>query len=252
MGSKKVDPWYSIFGGRYIGEHPALYNKDELPWIQTLEKNWEVIRDELLGLVEEDPERLQPYNINRSMSFPPQKWKTMGLIFWNMMNHKNCNRCPKTMAVLKQLPGCTSASLSILEPQSNINPHQGDTDAVIRCHMGLKIPAPLPECGFEVNGNIIGWQEGVALPFCDAQTHTAWNQTDQRRYVMILDVMRPEFQKRKNEVCAHVLASAAIQMLYQDYDFLRRRKRYVKKFIYHVIRIFFLAYLPFQRIPRRG
>lgn len=252
MRNKKVEPWYSIFGGRYKGDHPSFYDKDQLEWTKILEDNWQVIHDELLGLIEESPERLQPYNINKSMSFPPQRWKTMGLIFWNMRNHKNCRRCPETMKILKTLPGCTSASLSILEPQSNINPHQGDTDAVIRCHMGLEIPGSLPECGFQVDENITEWQEGVTLPFCDAQTHTAWNHTDERRYVMILDVMRPEFQSRKNEICAHVLASAAIQILYQEFDFLRRRKRYVKKILYHVMRISFFVFLPFQRISFRG
>ncbi len=243
-----AEPWYSIFGGRYQGNHPPFYDREQLPWTKTLEENWKVIRDELLGLIEEDPDRLQPYKINRSMSFPPKKWKTMGLIFWNMKNHRNCQRCPQTMKILQSLPGCTSASLSILEPQSNINPHQGDTDAVIRCHMGLSIPGNLPDCGFQVDNQIKGWEEGITLPFCDARTHTAWNHTSQRRYIMILDVMRPEFRNRKNEICAHVLASAAVQMLYQKYDFLRSRKRYIKKMIYHVVRAVMFLYLPFQRI----
>ncbi|MCH7410673.1 aspartyl/asparaginyl beta-hydroxylase domain-containing protein [Belliella sp. DSM 111904] len=246
--NQELEPWYSIFGGRYQGDHPPFYEPEHLSWTKILEDNWKIIRDELFGLIEADPDRLKPYKINKSMSFPPKKWKTMGLIFWNMKNHKNCSRCPQTMKILKSLPGCTSASLSILEPHSNINPHQGDTDAVIRCHMGLSIPSSIPDCGFQVENEIREWREGKTLPFCDARTHTAWNHTSQRRYIMILDVIRPEFKNRKNEICAHVLASAAVQMLYQKYDFLRRRKRYVKKAIYHAVRVAMFIYLPFQRI----
>lgn len=248
----KPNPWYSIFGGRYLGDQPAFHDKEQLPWTKILENNWEVIRKELIDLIEETPDRLQPYKINKSMSFPPQRWKTMGLIFWKMKNHKNCNRCPETMKILRSLPGCTSASLSILEPQSNINPHQGDTDAVIRCHMGLVIPGTLPDCGFQVDGEMREWKEGQTMPFCDARTHTAWNHTSERRYVMILDVMRPEFRNRKNEVCAHVLASAAVQMLYQKYNFLKRRKRYVKKIIYHIIRIIMYLYIPIQNVTLKS
>ncbi|SJN54912.1 Aspartyl/Asparaginyl beta-hydroxylase [Vibrio ruber DSM 16370] len=248
MFSRSTQPWYSIFGGRYTGDHPSFYDKADQPWTKILEENWLVIRDELFELLEENPERLQPYKINHAMAFPPQQWKTMGLMFWRLKNRHNCKRCPETIKLLKALPGCTSASLSILEPQSNINPHQGDTDAVIRCHMGLKIPAPLPDCGFQVRDKIKGWQEGVTLLFCDAQTHTAWNHTDLRRYVMILDIIRPEYQHRKNDICAHVLASAMIQMLYQKYEFLRRRKRYVKKSIYHVLRVGFAVYLPIHNL----
>ena len=247
----KSKPWYSIFGGRYRGDHPAFYNREELLWTKILEDNWEVIRDELVGLMEDDPERLQPYKINKSMSFPPNHWKTMGLIFWNIKNHKNCRKCPETMRILKMLPSCTSASLSILESGSNINPHQGDTDAVIRCHMGLVIPGSLPDCGFQVDKEIRPWEEGKTLPFCDAQTHAAWNNTDGRRYVMILDVMRSEFTSKQNQVCAHVLASSALQMLYQRYTWLKRRKRKVKKILYHICRVVLFLYIPFQRISFR-
>jgi ornithine lipid ester-linked acyl 2-hydroxylase len=247
-----IKPWYSIFGGRYRGDLPYFYDPEKFAWTKILEDNWEIIRDELIGLVEDTPDRLQPYKINKSMSFPPNHWKTMGLVFWKIKNHKNCRRCPETMRILKMLPGCTSASLSILEPHSNINPHQGDTDAVIRCHMGLSIPGILPDCGFQVGDEIRPWQEGKTLPFCDAQTHAAWNYTNTRRYVMNLDIMRPEFVRRQNGICAHVLASSAMQMLYQKYSWLRRRKRRVKKMIYQICRVIMFVYIPFQRISLRS
>jgi aspartyl/asparaginyl beta-hydroxylase (cupin superfamily) len=249
--SAKSKPWYSIFDGRYQGSHPPFYNRAELPWTKTLEANWEIIRDELIGLMQADPKRLHPYSINKSMSFPPERWRTMGLIFWNLKNHENCSRCPQTMRILRSLPGCTSASLSTLEPGSNINPHQGDTDAVIRCHLGLIVPASLPDCGFQVESEIRSWEEGITLPFCDARTHSAWNHSANRRYVMILDVMRPEYVSRKNQVCAHVLASSAMQMLYQKYEALRSRPGYIKKILYHAVRVALLVYIPFQRMSFR-
>lgn len=90
------------------------------------------MRDELIALAESHPKRLKPYFINKSMSFPPLHWKTMGLYFWKYTMHSNCRRCPQTVRILRRIPGMTSCSLSVLEPGANINPHQGDTDAIIR------------------------------------------------------------------------------------------------------------------------
>ena len=38
----------------------------------------------------------------------------------------------------------------LLVAESVINPHNGDTNAHIRCHLGIKIPAQLPTTGFTV------------------------------------------------------------------------------------------------------
>ncbi|PPL03099.1 aspartyl/asparaginyl beta-hydroxylase domain-containing protein [Parapedobacter indicus] len=244
---KATDPWYNIFGGRYMGTEPAFYEREQLAWTKTFEDNWTIIRDEMTKLLADKPGRLKPYFINKSMSFPPRKWKTMGLYFWKYTMHRNCKRCPETVKILKSIPNLTSCSLSVLEPNANINPHQGDTDAIIRCHLGLLVPKGLPDCGFQVAGQIRRWEEGKILPFCDAHVHTAWNNSQHRRLVLIFDVMRPEFAHRQNEVCAHVLASSVMQMLYQQYAFLGRRPVWFKNLLYHAARIFIRLAIPIQR-----
>jgi aspartyl/asparaginyl beta-hydroxylase (cupin superfamily) len=240
-------PWYNVFGGKYTGNEPSFYNREDLSWVKVLEDNWELIRDEVFALMEKQPDKLKPYFINKSMSFPPKKWKTMGLYFWKFTMHSNCRKCPHTVRLMKRIPNLTSCSLSVLEPGSNINPHQGDTDAIIRCHLGLSIPASLPDCGFQVGKEIRPWENGKALPFCDAQTHTAWNVSMHRRMILIIDVVRPEFVKQENRICAHVLASSVLQMLYQRFTFLGKRSGYVKKVLYHITRITILVILPIQR-----
>ncbi len=247
MTTATAKPWYNVFGGRYMGNEPSFYERAQLPWTKVLEDNWQIIYKEMSALLEDRPERLKPYFINKSMSFPPKKWKTMGLYFWKFTMHKNCRRCPETMRILKQIPNLTSCSISVLEPGSNINPHQGDTDAIIRCHLGLSVPAALPDCGFQVGKEIRPWENGITLPFCDAQTHTAWNHTSQRRLILITDVIRPEFAKQQNRICAHVLSSSVLQMLYQRFAFLGRRSGYFKKILYNLFRLLILAALPIQR-----
>lgn len=91
------------------------------------------------------------------------------------------------------------------------------------------------------------FQEGKALPFCDAQTHTAWNHCKARRLIMIVDVVRPEFRHQQKGICTHVLASSVIQMTYQAMPFLNAWLGFVKHAFYAAIRIGVLAYLPLQR-----
>ena len=240
-------PWYNVGGGRYPGREPAFYDPAQLPWVPVLENNWQVMRDELLALLDTQPTRLKPYFINKQMSFPPLHWKTMGLYFWKFTLHRNCRKCPRTVALLKTIPGLTSFSLSVLEAGANINPHQGDTDAIYRCHVGLTIPEGLPNCGFQVGKEVRPWQEGKTLTFCDAQTHTAWNNSGQRRIILILDVMRPEYLDQQNDICAHVLASSAMQMLYQAVPGLGRRSGRLRGLLYQAARLLILGVLPLQR-----
>lgn len=213
--------WYSAFGGRYNGPEPGWFEREDFPWVRELERDWTTIRDELLALARRDGSRLGVY-FNHAMAFPPKSWRTMGLLFWSWRMHGNIRACPQTMAVLSRLPQVTSASLNALAPGSNINPHQGDTNAVIRIHLPLIVPAGLPDCGFQVGDEARAWTEGQALLFLDAKTHFAWNRSDATRYVLVLDVFRPEFSAQKAQVCANVLASIAMQGIYQRLPALNR------------------------------
>jgi len=245
--STSPEPWYNLFGGRYNRDQPFFYDRADLPWTKVLEDNAEVIRKEMLAFLEQDTRSLKPYFINKAMSFPPRHWKTMGLLFWNLRMHRNCRRCPETARILESIPNLTAGSLSVLEPGSNINPHQGDTDAIIRCHLGLRIPGKIPECGFQVGNEVRSWEEGKTLPFCDAHTHWAWNQTKERRMILIVDVIRPEFAGKKNAVCANVLASSLLQMLYQGFPWLNKTSGHIKSVLYFLSRMAIRGFLPIQR-----
>lgn len=163
---------------------------------------WAVMRDELVALIAQNSSRLRPYFFNKTMSFPPRHWKTMELYFWCYKTRDNCRACPATMRIMRAIPGMPSCSLSILEPGSNINPHQGDTDAIYRC---------------------------------------------QRRLIMIVDVVRPEYLDQQNRICAHVLASSLLQMLYQSLPFLNSWPGRVKQMLYGMLRSGIRVYLLVQR-----
>jgi hypothetical protein len=51
------------------------------------------------------------------------------------------------------------------------------------------------------------------LAFCDAHDHASWNATDQRRVVLVFDVMLPRHEGRRHWICANVLAAMGVVWL---------------------------------------
>ena len=242
---KPNKPWYEIYGGRYTADDPYFFDENDFTWTKTLKENWQIIRDEMLQLLAEQPNQLKPY-FSENLVFPPKHWKTAGFYFWKWRVHSNCNQCPKTMEILDSIPNLTGGSLSILEPGANINPHQGDTNAHVKVHLGLVIPADLPDCGFQVGDDIRAWNEGELLLFCDAHRHTAWNHSKQRRLIFIIDVIRPEFVNQTKSICIHVLATSMLQLLYQNFGWLKQLPGKVHHILHFFIRIGMRVVLPIQ------
>lgn len=211
--------WFATSGGRYTGPEPSWFDPSEFDWVPALEANWTTIRDEVLALARNaEPD---PYFVH-ALVFPPRAWRAKALMFWGWPMPAHIAACPRTMQLLDQIPGLVGASLSVLEGGANINPHQGDTNATIRVHLPLSVPAGLPDCGFQVGSEARPWIEGRAMLFLDARTHFAWNQTDTRRDVLIVDILRPGFAARRDHICATVLASLLMHGLAQRAPWIDR------------------------------
>lgn len=227
-------PWYSFFGGEYT-ESLTYYDKSSFEWTQLLENNWPVIKTELQEFLSKNQGKLVPY-FNNEMVSGPTKWKALSFMFWTLRFRKNSDQCPRTMALLQKVPHLVSASVSLLEPHTQIKPHRGDTNAIIRCHLGLTVPSSLPHCGFQVGDEQRSWEEGKLLLFNDAAWHFAWNNTDQQRLILLLDVIRPEFSHKKKTICRTVLAALAWQYLSQKIRFFKSSPRSVKKGIHSILK----------------
>jgi ornithine lipid ester-linked acyl 2-hydroxylase len=238
--------WYEILGGRYAGTEPYFFEPEKFPWTATLRASWRELRDEVEAVLAVDPDRLRPY-FSGALVHPPRQWKTIGFYFWKWRLHANCDRYPRTMEILGSIPHLCGASVNVLEPGANIHPHQGDTNAQVKVHLALRIPAGLPECGFQVGPETRAWREGDLLLFCDAHRHTAWNHSAERRLILVLDVIRPEFAARADAICAHVLASSALQLLDDRLAAFRKLPGTVRHGIHAAVRVVARALLPFNR-----
>ena len=175
-----------------IGDAP-VFEASWFPWVKTLEDNWRVIRAELDSVlkVREHVPAFHEISPDQERISKGDNWKTFVLYGFGRRAERNSRRCPQTARVLETLPGLQNAWFSILAPGYHIPPHRGVTKGVIRCHLGLIVPEERERCVIRVDNQIRQWEEGKCLLFDDTYEHEVWNNTDQERAVLFLDIERP-------------------------------------------------------------
>lgn len=202
--------WYAFSGTHYSGKFPAFFSDVETDGFRSIVKERVTIKQELKHFLNEKRNSLPSY-FNKSLIQGEGNWDVLHFIRWGERIDNNLTAFPRTAALLQRIPGVTSAAITRLAPHTTILPHEGDTNAVIRCHLGLQIPADLPDCGMEVNSELISWSEDKWFFFCDAHKHSAWNNSGHDRIVLIVDIIHPMFIEHLNAVCNNVRSALDLQ-----------------------------------------
>ena len=183
---------------------PAIefFRREDFPWLDTLEAATEDIAAEALAAFSGDRAGFKPY-VDFSASTPMDQWASLNRSFdWSVYNlledgarlSAPLEKCPKTAAVLAQLPLCDipgyapGAYFSVLKPRTRLPAHTGTTNTRSIVHLPLVIPEG---CGFRVGSQVRTWQKGKAWVFDDTIDHEAWNDSDQIRIVLIFDIWNP-------------------------------------------------------------
>ena len=84
-----------------------------------------------------------------------------------------------------------TAFFSILSPHKHIPAHKGLFKGFIRSHLGLIIPGQANDCVMRIENEQINWKEGKVVVFDDTFEHEVWNNTDETRVILLIDVIRP-------------------------------------------------------------
>lgn len=186
-GLEQLVGWFSIPGDR------PVFACGQFPWIETVEADWQGVRQELDGLMEHRSAMPNFQDILREVGTiqKDDDWKTFFLKGVGMDCSRNASRCPHTMQVLAAIPGCTTAFFSILSPGKRIPPHRGAWAGVLRLHLALLVPEPADRCRIRIADELHSWREGRCLVFDDTYNHQVWNDTDGYRVVLFVDFERP-------------------------------------------------------------
>ncbi len=154
------------------------------PFVGHLERNFEAIRDEeaRLGLAHNDdwPD-VDAYSGG---------WKAFGLLSRDpevqlaQTCAANAQRCPRSVAILRRIPGLVRAGFSLLLPGTHILPHADSLDGRLRCHLTLRTN---PGAAIRFAGATLFWREGRCLVF-DGSHHEVVNLGGEPRVVCLVDL----------------------------------------------------------------
>ena len=182
-----VNPILNLF----IKNQP-FFNIEYVPNSKLLESNWEIIRGELLELLKDEDTIPPIQSISKTQEYltTDKKWKAFFLKIYGNYIDKNCATCPLSTEIIKKIPNVSTAFFSILDGHKHISKHEGSYKGVLRCHLGLITPKD-KKSKISVGGEIRYWEEGKALLFDDTYPHEVWNDSDEKRVVLLLDIERP-------------------------------------------------------------
>jgi aspartate beta-hydroxylase len=193
---------------------PAIefFDREQFPWLDAIEAGTDAMREELLAVLADPANEAEivPY-VDYSNDKPLDQWRALNrskqwsayyLLKDGVRVGAHLARCPRTAALLEaaplaDVPGhAPTAFFSMIKPRTRIPPHGGVTNTRLVCHVPLVIP---PGCGFRVGSETRQWELGKAWVFDDTIEHEAWNDSDEPRYILIIDLWNPYLTEPERE-----------------------------------------------------
>jgi ornithine lipid ester-linked acyl 2-hydroxylase len=193
VGERVLAPVERFIGRRSLVGDETFFPNDRFPWIAEVEASWETIREELEAVLE-DREALpnfQDISKDQIEITDDDRWKTLFLYGYGFEAKLGVELCPRTAELMRGIPGMRTAMFSILSPRKHILDHRGPYKGVLRYHLGLIVPRDAPACRIRVGEDVRHWVQGKSMVFDDTFNHEVWNDTDETRVVLFVDVLRP-------------------------------------------------------------
>lgn len=138
---------YNFVVGMYTNNGPMNLNMDRyFPYHSVLENkdNFFVIKNEITDLMKKEQFKCFRYTHKGTLiegSISDKKcWKWYVIKDHNGWNKNAVTKLPYLSNLLRGNDDITSASISILEPNTEILPHRGYYGGILRYHLGLIIP----------------------------------------------------------------------------------------------------------------
>jgi aspartyl/asparaginyl beta-hydroxylase (cupin superfamily) len=229
----------------YHGNLPNFYPPEMFRELDFLKDHWEEMRDEIIAYEKEKG------NIDGITSYSPAgvegNWSTINLMSYMILYHKKRKDFPVISRITDLIPNCTTVTISVLYPETQIKPHYGDTNGVVRVHLGLIVPDHYPIVGMKVGDEEQGWKDGELLYFTIVCRHSVWSRSEKKRYVLLFDFVPRVLEKKKIEICTKTLGSQTYIFLYKWIFFMKYFPEFIADFMCWGFSILWRILLPIQR-----
>ncbi|MCF8275734.1 MAG: aspartyl/asparaginyl beta-hydroxylase domain-containing protein [Flavobacteriales bacterium] len=234
----------------YKGKMPAFYDAENWEMNKLLEQHYPDLKAEIMTYFGENKDAIRsnftPYDYHE------KGWKTINLYTYGLRYSKICEQFPVLDSVTRQIPGMTMVQIAILEPHVRVKAHLGDTNAIIRTHLGISIPGKYPELGLRVGQQEVCWEDGKTFSFCIVHRHYAWNNSAGYRIALIVDVIHPDYKDRIAEVCSQSLALISMKFVATKFPVLKNMPRSLTRILQKLLALPVRLILFFQGAFKTG
>lgn len=197
----------------YIPEIRRLkyYQAGEFDWAELVIKLAPTIKTELINALSKKAanSQLRPYLPPNSIADGDLKelagssdWSALDLFKDGVKNQQLADVFPSTFRLIESLPLYSldqqpfEVFFSLLKPQQTIKAHYGQSNHALTVHLPLAVPE---NCFLEVAGEKHYWRENELVVFDDSFKHSAYNQSEQLRIVMIFSIWHPDLNLEEQE-----------------------------------------------------
>ena len=186
-----------IYDRRLTGP-PVLELEPHFPAGERFAGAWRAIRDEAMAVAARLAEvprfhEIMPEQTAISAN-DDRDWRMFIIKAYGVEVPENQARCPALAAIVATAPEVLSASISYMAPKKHIPTHRGPFRGVLRFYLGLSMPRLADGrlgAVLKVADREYRLQDGDCMLWDDTYPHEAWNESDQVRAVLLLDVWRP-------------------------------------------------------------
>lgn len=173
-----------------VGNKPRV-PVEKFPELKLIRENWQTFRDEGMALYRAGHVKAsKEYDDLGFNSFFRRGWKRFYLSWYGDPHPSAAKLCPKSVAILRQVPQIKAAMFALLPDGGKLLAHRDPYAGSLRFHMGLATPNS-DKCRIYIDGEPYSWRDGEAIVFDETYIHSAINESGMDRLILFADVERP-------------------------------------------------------------
>ncbi|GFZ89396.1 aspartyl/asparaginyl beta-hydroxylase domain-containing protein [Dyella caseinilytica] len=201
-----------------INTPPVLDTGVYFPDASKFTAGWQAIRDEALAIAAQRMQTVPRFHEIMPAQAPisandGKDWRLFVLKVYGTDIDKNLAACPQLAQIIASSPDVLSASLSFLAPRKHIPRHRGPFRGVLRYQLGLSVPTDAdgrPAAVLSLNDEEHRVGDGQHLLWDDTYPHEVWNNSDDMRAVLLLDVRRQHMPMDLRMLSSALIASVGM------------------------------------------
>lgn len=186
--------------GRVKPADPSIWDTGLWPWIPAVERLTLEIRDELEAYLKiatlphvAEVSGFAPDSDGARESVPVETgaWRTVVLFANGRWVDETASHFPVTRSCFERIHPKANVGFSALEAHSHIAAHVGANRGALRFQLPIIVPGRSGQCRIRIGDDMVHWEEGTGIVFDLSTDHEAWNETDDLRVLLMVEIPQP-------------------------------------------------------------